>query len=292
MTESSSIALGHQAFGAMRLGPKTTGDPDRDPTAVILHALDQGITMIDTADAYQNEELVGAAISRRRDDVTLASKFGLVWDDEVASGFQVRADPSYVRQACEASLRRLGTDMIDLYYLHHRSDQVPIEDTIGAMAELKRRGMIRAIGLSNVTAEDLRRAHQTHPVTALQEEWSILGRGVESDLVPVARELGITVVAHSPTGHGLLHRPGKNDDQDVGPGLAATLDRIAESHDANAGQIALAWVHHRQKVHGVRVVPLPGTTSIRHLRENLRAAEIQLSDEDLDRIEAHSAGGT
>ena len=170
--------------------------------------------MVDTADAYRNEELVGRAVRSRRSEVVLASKFGLVWTDAVAGGFTVRADPGYVRDACERSLRRLGVDVLDLYYLHHRSDEVDIEETVGAMASLVEQGKIRQLGLSNVTAEDLRRAAAVHPVAAVQEEWSLTERTIERSLLPTATELGVTVVAHSPTGHGALHR-GTDDSREA-----------------------------------------------------------------------------
>ena len=279
-------AFGRQGFGAMRLRDESTGGTDRDPVAVIHAALDAGITLVDTADAYQNEELVGRAIRGRRDEVLLASKFGLVWRDEVAGGFDVRADPPYVRQACEASLRRLGVDVIDLYYLHHRSQKTPIEETVGAMAELVDQGKVRALGLSNVTAEDLRRAHAVHPVAALQEQWSLVQRDIEQQLLPASADLGVVVVAHSPTGHGLLHRARSTDCEEVASGLRGALDEIAAAHDAAVGQIALAWVHHRQRAHGVPVVPIPGTSSVSHLRSNVAAATLSLSDDELRRLDA------
>lgn len=274
-------AFGRQGFGAMRLRDETADDTDRDPVAVIHAALDAGITMVDTADAYQNEELVGRAIRGRRDEVLLASKFGLVWHRAVAGGFDVRADPAYVRQASEASLRRLGVDVIDLYYLHHRSDTIPIEETFGAIAELIDQGKVRALGLSNVTVEDLRRAHAVHPVAALQEQWSLVQRDIEQQLLPTAAELEVTIVAHSPTGHGLLHEARDTTDEQGDSSPRAVLDKIASTHDATVGQVALAWVHHRQQAHGVPVVPLPGTTSVSHLRTNVAAAELRLSDEEL-----------
>lgn len=259
-------------------------DPDRDPVAVIHAALDAGITMVDTADAYGNEELVGRAISGRRDEVLLAGKFGLVWRAEVAGGFDVRADPSYVRQACEASLRRLGVDEIDLYYLHHRSDETPIEETVGAMAELVAQGKVRALGLSNVTAQDLRRAHAVHPIAALQEQWSLTRRDIEQ-LVPTVAQLGTVVVAHSPTGHGVLHQVPGAGAQGVSH-LGAALEEIGGAHQATRGQVALAWVHHRQQVSGVPVIPLPGTTSVKHLRANVAAADLVLTDDELRRLDS------
>ncbi|HEY5855167.1 MAG TPA: aldo/keto reductase [Aldersonia sp.] len=268
----------------MRLRDKVA-DGDHDPVAVVHAALDAGITLVDTADAYQNEELVGRAIRGRRDEVRLASKFGLVWRGEAAGAFEVRADPAYVRRASEASLRRLGVDVIDLYYLHHRSDTVPIEDTVGAMAELVAQGKVSALGLSNVTAQDLRRAHAIHPITALQEQWSLVQRDIEQELLPVAVELGVTVVAHSPTGHGLLHRPPEAADDRLASDLQVAMDEIAGAHDATAGQIALAWVHHRQQVHRIPVIPLPGTTSVTHLRANVAAADLSLSADELRRLD-------
>ncbi|MBT2212783.1 aldo/keto reductase [Actinomadura sp. NEAU-AAG7] len=273
----------------MRLGRGNAGDADRDPVAVVHAALDAGITMVDTADAYRNEDLVGRTIRGRRDEVLLASKFGLVWRDRVAGGFDVRADPSYVRQACEASLRRLGVDVIDLYYLHHRSGETPIEETVGAMAGLVAQGKVRALGLSNVTAEDLRRAHAVHPIAALQEQWSLVERDIERELLPVAAELGTVVVAHSPTGHGLLHQAPAAADERGASDLRAALDEIGGVHGTGPGQVALAWAHHRQEVHGVPVVPLPGTTSVRHLRSNIAAADLGLAEDELLRLDSLGA---
>lgn len=278
--------FGRQGFGAMRLRDDTTADPDRDPAAVVHAALDAGVTMVDTADAYGNEELVGRTIRGRRDEVLLASKFGLVWRDEIAGGFDVRADPAYVRQACEASLRRLGVDAIDLYYLHHRNDKVPIEETVGAMADLVDQGKVRYLGLSNVTAEDLHRAHDVHPITALQERWSVAQRDIEQQLLPTIAQLGTVVVAHSPTDHGVLHGARSAADEQVASDLHSVLDEIGDTHDATAGQVALAWVHHRRQVHGVPVVPIPGTTSVSHLRSNVAAADLSLSADELRRLDS------
>ncbi|CAM3779732.1 aldo/keto reductase [Occultella aeris] len=268
----------------MRLRDETAADADQDPVAVVHAALDAGVTMVDTADAYQNEGLIGRVIRGRRGEVLLASKFGLVWGDGIAGSFEVRADAGYVRRACEASLRRLDVDVIDLYYLHHRSESIPIEDTVGAMSDLVTQGKIRAVGLSNVTAEDLRRAHAVHPITALQEEWSVLRRDIEKQLVPAAADLGTVVVAHSPTGHGLLHHARTADEQFPG-GLRAALEDVAGAHGATPGQVALAWVHHRQQVHDVPVIPLPGTTRVSHLRANVAATDLDLSDDELRRLD-------
>ena len=262
-------AFGVQGFGAMRLADGDTGD--RDPVAVVHAALDAGVRMVDTAELYGNEELVGRAIRPRRDDVLLATKFGVRIDPGLPQGYEVRAGPGHVRASCTASLRRLGVEVIDLYYLHHRSDEVPIEDTVGAMASLVEDGRVRAIGLSNVTAEDLRRACTVYPVAALQEQWSLTERTLERELVPTAAHHGVTVVAHSPTGHGVLH----------GSGAGTALAAVAQRHGLTPGQVALAWVHHRDAVHGVRVVPLPGTTSVVHARQNVAAADVRLTPDDL-----------
>ncbi|WP_207632332.1 aldo/keto reductase [Occultella kanbiaonis] len=273
----------------MRLREDTAADPDRDPVAVVHAALDAGVTMVDTADAYQNEELIGRTIRGRRGEVLLASKFGLVWGAGIAGSFEVRADPAYVQQACEASLRRLDVEVIDLYYLHHRSDTIPIEDTVGAMSDLVTQGKVRALGLSNVTAEDLRRAHAVHPIAALQEQWSVLQRDIETQLVPAAAGLGTVVVAHSPNGHGLMHQVRRTADEQLPSDLRAALEEVAGAHGATPGQVALAWVHHRQQVHDVPVIPLPGTTRVSHLRANVAAADLDLSDDELRRLDPTQA---
>ena len=270
----------------MRLREVSGASGDRDPMAVIHAALDAGITMVDTADAYQNEELIGRAIRGRRDEVLLASKFGLVWRHEAAGDFDVRADRSYVRQACDASLRRLGVDVIDLYYLHHRSETIPIEETIGSLAELIGQGKVRALGLSNVTAEDLRRAHVVFPVAALQEQWSLVQRDIEQQLLPTVAELGMVVVAHSPTGHGLLQQDLTEANEQVAGDRLSVLGEIASTRGVSVGQIALAWVHHREQVHGVPVVPIPGTTSVSHLLSNVAAADVSLSYDELGRLDS------
>ena len=276
-----------QGFGAMRLRDETSGDPDRDPIAVINRALDAGVTMVDTADAYGNETLVGRAISARRDEVILASKFGLVWGE--GRDWSVRADPAYVRQACEASLRRLGVEVIDLYYLHHRSDTTPIEETVAAMAGLVEQGKVRSLGVSNITEEDLRRANTVHPITAVQEEWSLVHREIEK-LLPTLRELGVIAVGHSPTGHGLLHSPERGRPGGTPPAsLRRVLADIATAHDATPGQVALAWVHHRANAWDLSVVPLPGTTRVSHLDANIAAAGLALSASDLARLDAPDA---
>ena len=184
-----------------------------------------------------------------------------------------------MRHACEASLLRLETDRIDLYCLHHRSDTIPIEETVGAMADLLRAGKIGAVGLSNVTADDLKRAHAVHPVTALQEQWSLSERSIESALVRAAADLDVTIVAHSPNNHGALHNAGRDDED-----KQMVLREIAAAHEVSVGQIALAWVHSRGPAHGVEVVPLPGTTRVDHARANVAAGSISLRPGELARL--------
>ena len=283
----SAESLPRQGFGSMRLRDRPVEDSDRDPMSVIHRALDAGVYVVDTADLYRNEALVGRAISSRRDEVTLCSKFGVVWGE--GDDWSVRADSAYVHQACEASLRRLDVDVIDLYYLHHRSDETPIEETVTAMAELIEQGKVRALGLSNVTAQDLRRANAVHPITAVQEEWSLVHRDFEQ-MLPAVRELGVIAVAHSPTGHGLLHSPERSPSgSESSAGLQAALADIAATHSATPGQVALAWVHHQSQRRDLRVLPLPGTTRVSHLDANIAAADLTLSTADLDRLDAASS---
>ncbi|MBU1801821.1 MAG: aldo/keto reductase [Actinobacteria bacterium] len=268
-------------LGLMRLrDPESdvSPDPDRDPVAVVHAAIDAGVTLLDTAELYGNEELVGRTIHGRRDEVLLCSKFGVRRGDSGRfDDWSVHADAATVAASCEGSLRRLGVDVIDLYYLHHRSEITPIEETVTAMAKLVVAGKIRAIGLSNVTAEDVRRAHAVHPVAALQENWSLGARDVEA-MVPTAAELAITLVAHSPLGHGEL-----TDSADTS--LPAALTEVAAAHGATPSQVALAWVHHQGHRHGLPVVPLAGTTSVRHLRANLAAGALALASEELARLD-------
>ncbi|MDP3894479.1 aldo/keto reductase [Nocardioides sp.] len=267
-----------QGLGLMRL---RDSDPDRDPVTLVHTALDCGITLLDTAEMYGNEELVGRTIAGRRDEVTICSKFGVRWGDSGRrDDWSVHADAATVVASCENSLRRLGVETIDLYYLHHRSEETPIEETVTAMAGLVAAGKIRAVGLSNVTVDDVRRAHAVHPVLAVQEQWSLASRDVEA-MLPTLAELGVTLVAHSPTGHGVLHR-------DTNTPLGAALAEVARTHMARPGQVALAWVHHQGRLRDHPVVPLPGTTSVAHLQLNLAAADLQLTDADLARLEAVS----
>ncbi|GAA4132605.1 aldo/keto reductase [Actinomadura keratinilytica] len=327
MTEIPARELGRLrvpaiGYGAMVLSPGMYGDIDEDRAlAALRHALDAGATFVDTSDGYgedgHNERLVGKAVKGRRDEVVVATKFGFRVPDGAEPhrfpvGFAfgelaVNAEPRYVRGYAEASLRNLGVDVIDLYYPHFPDPQVPIEDTVGAVAELVDDGLVRYLGLSNVTAEQLRRAHAVHPVQAVQTEWS-MWRPVDPDLSAAARELGVGLVAWSPLGAGFLtgtvEKVGDGDFRRNHPrfddaNLAANNDAyvavrgIAADLGITPGQLALAWLLHQ----GDDVVPIPGSRTPAHIDENLQAARIDLHADTLAQVDAvlarfAPAGGT
>jgi aryl-alcohol dehydrogenase-like predicted oxidoreductase len=293
--EVSAIGLGCMGMSVV-YGPVD----DTESTRVIHRALDLGVTLLDTADLYgdgHNEELVGRAIKDRRDEVVLATKFGILG---ASRGGTVRVDnsPEYVRAAADASLRRLGVDVIDLYYLHRRNPQMPIEDTVGAMAELVQAGKVRHLGMSEVSAETLRRAHAVHPITALQSEFSLFNRVIADDQLPVARELGIGVVPYSPVGRGLLtgRTPTEFGDDDFRTGLpqfqgenltsnlalAERIREVAASLRVTPVQVALAWLLAQDE----HVVPIPGTKRLRYLEENVAAAGVELTAGQLAEIDS------
>ncbi|WP_415971961.1 aldo/keto reductase [Rhodococcus sp. 077-4] len=268
-----------QGLGLMRLTDDGWGDEDRDPGVLIRTAIEAGVTLLDTAEMYGNEATVGRALGSHRDEVTLCSKFGVYWGESGRfDDWSVKADPQTVRSAIDGTLERLGVDYLDVYYLHHRSEDTPIEDTVTAMAELKSAGKIRHLGLSNITVDDIRRAHAVHPIAVVQQQWSLAHREAELFL-PTLAELGIALVAHSPLGHGNL--TGTHDTP-----LDVALAGVALNRGVTPGQVALAWVHHRGSHSGATVVPLPGTTSISHLRKNVEAAHLILNDSDIELLDA------
>jgi aryl-alcohol dehydrogenase-like predicted oxidoreductase len=305
MTELPTRQLGDLEVGAQGLGcmgmSHTYGTSDDDQSIATIHrALDLGVTLLDTSDFYglgHNETLLGRALADRRERVVLATKFGFVGNH---SDVGLRADAAYVKSACEASLGRLGMDHIDLYYLHRVDPNVPIEETVGAMAELVTEGKVRYLGLSEAGAQTIRRAHAVHPITALQSEWSLWTRDLEPEIAPTCRELGIGLVPFSPLGRGFLtgQVTTRTDlsDNDVRRGMprfaegnfeqnlsiAEKLRALATERGVTAGQLALAWVQHK----GSDVVPIPGTRRERYLEENVAAATLQLSDEDIAALEA------
>jgi aryl-alcohol dehydrogenase-like predicted oxidoreductase len=267
----------------------------------VARALDLGCNFLDTSDMYgphTNEQLLGRAIAGRRDEVFLATKFGIKLELGPPVRRSLDGSPAYVHAACEASLQRLGVDHIDLYYQHRVDPDTPIEETVGAMAELVAEGKVRHLGLSEASPETIRRAHAVHPITALQTEYSLWTRDLEAEIMPTLQELGIGLVAYSPLGRGFLSgrfsSPEELDEGDFrryGPRftgenlqqnlkLAERVAELAAEKDITPGQLALAWVLHR----GEHIVPIPGTKRVSYLEENLAAAEVQLSAEDVERI--------
>ncbi|KAL8172259.1 hypothetical protein V2J09_024063 [Rumex salicifolius] len=298
--EVSAQGLGCMGMSAFYGPPK----PEEDMIALIHYAVDSGVTFLDTSDVYgphTNEILLGKALKGgKREKVELATKFGgLIEEGQI----KVRGDPSYARAACEASLKRLEIDCIDLYYQHRIDTTVPIEATMGELKKLVEEGKIKYIGLSEASASTIRRAHAVHPVTAVQLEWSLWTRDVEEDIVPTCRELGIGIVAYSPLGKGffssgpsMVQNMTKEDFRQYLPRfqpenlahnklIFERVSEMASRKRCTAGQLALAWLHHQ----GDDVVPIPGTTKIENLKQNIGALSVNLSPEEMSELEAFAA---
>lgn len=294
--EVSAIGL-----GCMGMSEFYGSTDEQESIATIHHALDRGVCFLDTADMYgsgRNEELVGRAIKDRRDDVFLATKFGNVRGPN-GEFMGVRGDPQYVAQACDASLQRLGVEVIDLYYQHRVDVNVPIEETVGAMAQLVDEGKVRFLGLSEAAPETIRRAHAVHPITAVQTELSLWSRDAEQGVLPTVRELGIGYVAYSPLGRGFLtgqitspedfpeddfrrfhpRFTGENFHRNIA--LVHEVEAMAREKGCTTAQLALAWVLAR----GDDIVPIPGTKRIKYLDENIAALDVKLSADDLNRLD-------
>jgi aryl-alcohol dehydrogenase-like predicted oxidoreductase len=304
------LEVSAEGLGCMGMSEFYGPTDEIEAIATIHRAIDLGVDLLDTADMYgpfTNERLVGRAIADRRDQVVLATKFGNERRDD-GSWIGINGRPEYVRAACEASLARLGVDHIDLYYQHRVDKTVPIEETIGAMAELVSAGKVRYLGLSEASPETIRRAHAVHPVSALQTEYSLWTRDPEQAVLPTVRELSIGFVAYSPLGRGFLagrfrgpddlrnegdfraNQPRfKDENLEQNLKLLRYLEEIAQEKGVTPAQLALAWVLHR----GPDVVPIPGTKKRRYVEENVAAAEISLNDEELGRLdEALPPGAT
>jgi aryl-alcohol dehydrogenase-like predicted oxidoreductase len=313
VTLGDELVVSAIGFGAMALTPVYGEVNDDDSLATLHRSVDLGVTFIDTANVYgggANERLIARLLADRRDEVTLATKFGIVGNplDRAGRTLAARGDAPYVRECVDESLTRLNTDVIDLYYMHRRDLTVPIEETVGAMADLVAAGKVRHLGLSEVTADELRAAVAVHPIAAVQSEWSIWSRDVESNVVPAAAELEVGFVPYSPLGRGFLTGTVQSTaDLASGSDFRRTMPRfadgaleanlavvdviraVADQREATPAQIALAWLRYRADELGVAAVPIPGTRRAARVEENFDSLDVALSDEQLAALDAAGA---
>ncbi|MFJ2741178.1 aldo/keto reductase [Streptomyces sp. NPDC087440] len=299
--------VGVQGLGCMGMsfayGPTDAGEA----RATLERALELGVTMFDTAAAYgdgDNEEFLAPFVAAHRDEITVATKFGLAIDPADNTKRIISNDPAYIRRSVDESLTRLGVDVIDLYYMHRRDLNVPVEETVGVMAELVAAGKVKRLGLSEVTGPELRAAHAVHPIAAVQSEWSLFSRDIEAGVVPAVAEVGATLVAYSPLGRGFLtgsfasaekdltegdfrrHHPRFNgDNAEANAALLDPVREIARARGITLGQVALTWVQQQAQVHGLSVVPIPGTRKRARVEENTAATRLRLSADELALLE-------
>lgn len=313
VTLGDGLTVSALGFGAMVLNPVYGETDDAESLATLNRCLDLGVTFIDTANVYgggQNERLISNLLVGRRDEVTLATKFGIVGNpaDRAAGGPEARGDTAYVHQCIDESLQRLNTDVVDLYYMHRRDLNVPIEETVGAMAELVHAGKVRHLGLSEVTADELRAAVAVHPIAAVQSEWSVWSRDVERKVVPAAAELGVGFVPYSPLGRGFLTGTIRSAADlssptdfrrrmprfaegalDVNLSVVDVIQSVAAAQGATAAQVALAWLRYRADQLGVASVPIPGTRRASRVEENLGSLSVTLTPDQLTALDEASA---
>ena len=306
---SEGAEVSRLGLGCMGMSYAYGATDDTESIATLHRALDLGITFLDTADMYgfgANEELVGRGIADRRDEVFLATKFGITGDPRNPAVRGVNGSPEYVRSSIDGSLSRLGLDHVDLYYQHRMDPAVPVEETVGAMASLVEAGKVRYLGLSEASAETIRRAHAVHPITAVQTEWSVFSRDIEDEVLPTCRELGIGIVPYSPLGRGMLTGAGPRvselaaddyrrtlprfsaENEEANLALVEEIRSVAARYDATPGQVALAWV----LAQGNDVAPIPGTKRRKYLEENARAVDLVLSAEDVESLSKLTPVGT
>jgi aryl-alcohol dehydrogenase-like predicted oxidoreductase len=301
--------IGAQGLGCMGMSEFYGATDEIESRATLECALELGVTMFDSADMYgvgANEEFLAPFIAANRDKVVIATKFGYTRTPENPNDWSIDNRPEFIRAAVDRSLKRLGVDVIDLYYMHRRIDAVPLEDSIGAMADLVETGKVKRLGLSAVSAAELRAAHVIHPIAALQSEWSIFTRDIETDVVPTAAELGVTIVPYSPLGRGMLTGQAfagalagddarqnfprfSAENREANMRLVAKIEEIAAGKDTTPAQLALAWLYAQSGTLNAKTVPIPGTRKRNRLVENVAAASISLSTEEMAMLEPLAA---